>query len=599
MVKIVRILQNALLTEQSFCYPKSCLERCKSPVSLVTFTFTCSFMKLSNFPQNLQSRHPNQNVSTGVVLPVGLLGIALLFLSLLVPASTQAQSTTQIKNSNSVIIAQVLKPQEVTETSVKAALPKLENLATTLQKKTGVPGLAIAVIYKDQIVYLKGFGVREAGKPAPVDPDTVFQIASLSKPIASTVVAAVVGDGLVKWDDPIIKHYPSFEMDSPYVTHEVTLRDMFSHRSGLPDQAGDDLEDLDFDRATILQRLRYLPLGNRFRSVYNYTNFGLTAAAEAAAKAAGKSWEDLASDRLYKPLGMSHTSSRYADFEKAPNRALGHVLVNGHWVAKYKRQPDAEAPAGGVSSTVRDMAQWMRLQLGNGKFEGKQIIAAKPLAETHIPQMVRNPPENPNLDRAAFYGLGWNINYTDTGLVQLGHSGAFNLGAGTTAYLLPAADIGIVVLTNARPIGLAESIGASFMDMVQYGKSRNDYFELLRPAFARFDKPIYGTLVNYSKPPAQGVPAMPLTAYIGTYRNNYFGQIEIALRAGKLYLIQGAKKKAFPLQHYDRDVFAYQPEGEYAYGLSGVTFTVGANGKATTVVIENLDIEQQGTFKRE
>jgi len=497
-----------------------------------------------------------------------------------------------------VILAQKVNSQRVTESSVKAALPRMETLTHEWLKKTGVPGLAIAVVYKDQVVYLKGFGVRETGKSDGVDPDTVFQLASVSKPIASTVIAGVIGDGRVKWDDPISKHDPSFQMNSPSVTQEVTLRDMFSHRSGLPDHAGDDLEDLGFDRTTILQRLRYLPLGDRFRSVYNYTNFGLTAAAAAVAKTTGKSWEDLSSDRLYQPLGMNHTSSRYADFTNAKNRALGHVFVNGQWVAKYNRQPDAQSPAGGVSSTVRDLAQWIRLQLGNGQFEGKQIIAAQPLAETHIPYILRQNPRNPATDRGGFYGLGWNVNYTDTGLVQLGHSGAFNLGAATAVYLLPGEELGIAVLTNASPIGLPESIALSFLDLVQSGTTRN-YFELLQPTFAAINQPNYGTLVDYTKPPAKRLPAMPLNAYVGTYRNDYFGQIAILAQNGKLLLLLGPTKKVFPLQHYDHNVFTYQPEGENAFGLSGVTFTVGADGKATNVVIENLDLEKQGTFKRE
>jgi CubicO group peptidase (beta-lactamase class C family) len=524
---------------------------------------------------------------------------ASLFLTLLmVPTSIQAQSVSQTNNQKPVTVAQAVKQPKVAEDSVRTALPELEKIVNDLLKKTGVPGLAIAIVYKDRVVYLKGFGVREAGKSVPVDPDTVFQLASVSKPIASTVVAGVVGDGLVKWDDPIIKHMPDFQMDSPYVTSQVTIQDMFSHRSGLPDHAGDDLEDLGFDRATILQRLRYLPIRDRFRSVYNYTNFGLTAAAEAVAKATGKSWETLAHDRLYRPLGMNHTSSRYVDFEKAENRALGHVPVNGKWVAKYKREPDAESPAGGVSSTVRDLAQWMRLQLENGMFEGRQIISAKALGETHIPYMLRRNPENPAINRGEFYGLGWNVSYTSDGLVLLGHSGAFNLGAATAVYMLPGERLGIVVLTNARPIGVPESIALSFLDLARFGKTQN-YFELFQPLLAEMDRPNYGTLVDYAKPPAKRFPALPPSTYIGSYRNDYFGEIAIAAREGKLVLVQGARKQAFPLQHYDRDVFTYQPEGENAFGLSGVTFTIGANGKASTVVIENLNVDQKGEFKRE
>ncbi len=495
-------------------------------------------------------------------------------------------------------VVKVAQAEPAVTDQIKAALPQLEKLAEDTLKKTGVPGMAIAVVYKDQVVYLKGFGVRETGKSNPVDPDTVFQLASVSKPIASTIVAGVVGDGLVKWDDPVIKHDPGFQMDNPYVTREVTLRDLFAHRSGLPDHAGDELEDLGFDRATILQRLRYLPTGDNFRSQYAYTNFGLTAAAVAAAKTTGKSWEDLAAEKLYQPLGMKNTSSRYADFVAAQNRALGHVPVNGKWVAKYKRDADTESPAGGVSSTVRDLAEWVRLQLGSGKFEGKQVIDADALAETHRPQMVSDPPQNPATNRAGFYGLGWNVGYTNQGLVQLSHSGAFNLGAATTVYLLPSQELGIVVLTNSRPIGVPETIALSFLDLVQTGKIQRDYAELLKQAFVALDKPPYGTLVDYSKAPTKPLPALPLSTYAGTYGNNYFGEVAIVPRAGQLVLLQGPNKKAFPLQHYNHDVFTYQPEGENAYGLSAVTFTVGADRKGMNVVIEDLNIGGQGTFTR-
>jgi CubicO group peptidase (beta-lactamase class C family) len=177
-------------------------------------------------------------------------------------------------------------------------LSALDNYVVETLKRTGVPGLSVAIAYKDQVVYLKGFGVRQAGKSEPVDPDTVFQLASMSKPIASTVVAALAGDGLVAWDDPIIRHDPKFAMHDAWVTRNVSLRDMFCHRSGLPDHAGDALEDIGYDRTEILQRLRYVRPDSSFRSHYAYTNFGLTAAAVAAANASGKSWEDVSAERL-------------------------------------------------------------------------------------------------------------------------------------------------------------------------------------------------------------------------------------------------------------------------------------------------------------
>jgi CubicO group peptidase (beta-lactamase class C family) len=169
-------------------------------------------------------------------------------------------------------------------------------------RRTGVPGLAIVVVHADRVVFLKGYGVRRVGEPGAVDGDTVFQLASLSKPIAATVVAGLVGDGRVGWDDPVLRTLPEARIGPPAIAADVTIRDLLSHRSGLPDHAGDHLEDLGFDRATILERLRLLPTGNRFRADYAYTNFGFTAGAVAAANAAGRPWEQLSSERLYRPL---------------------------------------------------------------------------------------------------------------------------------------------------------------------------------------------------------------------------------------------------------------------------------------------------------
>jgi CubicO group peptidase (beta-lactamase class C family) len=488
---------------------------------------------------------------------------------------------------------QVLPRQQV-----EAALPQLQKLAEDALQRSGIPGMAIAVVYMDEVIYLKGFGVREEGAPAEVGPDTIFQLASVSKPIAATVVAALVGDGVVGWDDPIIRHDPGFQMYDAWVTRQVTLRDMFAHRSGLPDHAGDLLEDIGFDRAEILHRLRYQKPASSFRSHYAYTNFGLTEAAVAAAMASGKSWEDLSAERLYRPLGMTHASSRFADFAAAASRAHGHVQVNGQWVAKDTRDPDAQSPAGGVSASARDMAMWLRLQLGGGKFGGKQIVAAEALAETHRPQIIRTSPQNPAVDHAGFYGLGWNIEYDPEGRVRWGHSGAFDLGAATCVDLLPAQQLGIVTLTNAQPIGVPEAVNRSFLDLVLAGKIEKDWLTLYGQLMATALAPNYGTSVDYAKAPVQPSPVLPAAAYIGPYRNDLFGPIEVIMGDQGLWLRLGPQQQPYPMQHFDRDVFTYQPAGENAAGRSAVTFTIAADQKATAVTVENLDVDGQGTFTR-
>jgi CubicO group peptidase (beta-lactamase class C family) len=507
--------------------------------------------------------------------------IALLFLaSFLFPISAPAQEGRQ----------------QVTGEQVKAAVAALDKLTHKAMAETGIPGLAIAVVYQDQVVFARGYGVRQVGKSEPVDAETVFQLASVSKPIGSTVVAALIGEGTIAWDSNISDLDPGFAMYDPWVTRHITIRDLYAHRSGLPEHAGDLLEDLGLTRAEILYRLRYQHPDSSFRSHYAYTNFGMTAGGVAAAKAVGLTWEDAAAEKLYKPLSMRATSSRYADFVARTNKALGHVQVAGRWVQKYQRDPDTESPAGGASSSVDDLAKWLRLQLATGKFAGQQIVAEKPLAETHHPHMLTG--FSPLTGLPGFYGLGWNVTYDQQGRLRLSHSGAFALGAATHVHLVPSEALGIVVLTNAYPVGAAEGLATTFVDLALHGRVTQDWLGMYQQVFA--NPAAVGVILgtDYSHPPASPVPALKSDAYIGIYTNDFFGDIAIIDTPAGFAIVEGPHKMTFPLRHYDRDVFTYETAGENAVGTTGVTFTIGADGKATTVVVENLHVHGEGTFKR-
>jgi CubicO group peptidase (beta-lactamase class C family) len=484
----------------------------------------------------------------------------------------------------------------VTSEQVTHAIQELEKLAQKQINENALPGLAIAVVFQDRVVYAKGFGVRDVNTKERIDADTVFQLASLSKSIGSTVVADLVGEGKITWDSKLSVLDPMFEMFDPWVTREITIRDMYAHRSGLPAHAGDLLEDLGFPRAEILYRLRYQPPASSFRSRYAYTNFGITEGGIAAAKAYGLDWEKASEEKLYRPLGMTSTSSRYADFMACKNKALGHVLVDGKWVQKFKRDPDAQSPAGGVSSSVNDVAKWMRLQLANGKFDGKQVVDEKALVETHHPNMLTG--FSPFTGLPGFYGLGWNVSYDEQGRLRLSHSGAFALGAATQVNLVPAEQLGVVVLTNAYPIGMAEALGTTFVDTALYGKPTQDWFAIFKKAFS--DPAAVGTVLgfDYSKPPTSPVPALTNSGYLGKYTNDFFGEISILEKNGELAIVEGPQNKTFPMQHYDRDTFTYETAGENAVGRSGITFTIGPDGKANQVVVENLNVHGEGTFKR-
>ncbi len=484
----------------------------------------------------------------------------------------------------------------VTSEQVTHAIQEIEKLAQKQIQENALPGLAIAVVFQDKTVYAKGFGVRDTNRKVSVDADTVFQLASVSKSIGSTLLAELVGEGKITWDSKLSALDPAFEMFDPWVTREITIRDMYAHRSGLPAHAGDLLEDLGFTRAEILHRLRYQHPDSSFRSHYAYTNFGITEGSIAAARAYGLEWEGAANEKLFKPLGMTSASSRYADFVARSNKALGHVLVNGKWVQKFKRDPDAQSPAGGVSSSANDVAKWIRLQLANGKFEGKQIVDEKALAETHHPQMLTG--FNPFTGLPSFYGLGWNVSYDDQGRLRLNHSGAFALGAATYVNLVPAEQLGIVVLTNAYPIGIAEALGTTFVDTALYGKPTQDWLAIFKQAFS--NPAAVGTVLgfDYSKPPASPAPALRNSAYVGRYTNDFFGEISIIEKDGGLATVQGPKNKTFPMRHYNRDTFTYETEGENAVGTSGITFTIGPDGKVVQAVVENLNVRGEGVFKR-
>ncbi len=485
----------------------------------------------------------------------------------------------------------------VTSRAVDDAVQAVQALARKSIQDRAVPGIAIAVVFDDKLVWSGGFGVRDTATGVPVDADTVFQLASVSKPLASTVVAELVGEGKIAWDSRISDLDPAFQMSDPWITREVTIGDLFAHRSGLPDHAGDLLEDLGFSRAETLRRLRYQKGGGAFRASYAYTNFGLTEAAVAAAEPYGLAWEDASQAKLYGPLGMASTSSRHADFLSRPDRALGHVKQDGRWLAKYDRDPDPQSPAGGASSSVNDLAKWMRLQLADGKFEGRQIVDAAALAQTHLPQMRTG--ASPLTGAPQFYGFGWNVSYDEQGRLRLGHSGAFALGASTTVALVPAEHLGVVVLVNASPVGVAEALAFSFMDQALYGRQTQDWPALFAKIFA--DPASLGVFpgFDYSKRPAHPSAARADRAYAESYANDYFGRVEVAERGGRLVLAMGPRGTAFPLTPYDRDTFTFSTTGENAVGLTGATFTLDPVGKATTLTVESLNEHGDGVFKRE
>lgn len=489
---------------------------------------------------------------------------------------------------------------EITSDSVNAALAQLDPYIRSAMDKTKVPGAAVAVIYNDQVVFLRGYGVRKIGDPEKIDPDTVFEIASVSKPIASTILASLVGQGKISWDDKVAGLEPDFKLSSPETTREVTIRDFLSHRSGLATESGDLLEDLGYSRPTILHQMRYLPLPGVFRKTYAYSNFGYTTGAIAAATKIGKPWETIADEQLYAPLGMTSTSSRFSDYENRTNKAALHIMINGQPVNRFVREADAEAPAGGVSSSARDLAQWVRLQLDGGKWNGKQLIDANALAETHKAQVCRvdsDPAKPGECPGDQYYGLGWDVGKDALGHNQFAHSGAFFLGTSTAVYIVPEEHIGVLALANSTPVGLPEAVCLTFLDYLHYGKQRRDYLPLIAHvmdqmiAQTQYAAPDYATLPAPSNPTA----AKSLTTYAGTYSNEYFGTLEVSVEKDRLILRLPPRGAYYELSHWDGDTFTYYFASESTgLGRRGAKFSPDKN----QVLIENLTPEHNAVFTR-
>jgi CubicO group peptidase (beta-lactamase class C family) len=494
-----------------------------------------------------------------------------------------------------LLVSRPSRAQSATTEKVAAALPKLEELARQVIDKKLVPGLSVSIVHRDEVVFLQAFGVRQVGKPEAVDVDTVFQLASVSKPLAATVVSVLVSDGKVSWESRIRDIDPGFALQDELAAATVTVGDLFAHRSGLPGHVGDDIEELGFTQGEILHRLRLAKPAYSFRNGYSYSNFGLTEGAVAAARVTGRSWEEAAEEKLYHPLGMSSTSSRYRDFMNRSNRAALHVPVDGSWAAFTRRNADAQSPAGGASSTARDLAQWLRLLLADGQFAGRQLIAKAALQQAHVPAIVRS--VDPKTRAASFYGFGWNVEYRDHG-VEWNHAGAFSAGARTLVHLIPGEELGIAVLSNAFPTGVPEGVAATFFDLVFAGRPTRDWVTLANEAFAAGYKDMLKRSLAYATPPASLASALPVSAYVGDYSNDYVGAAKVTESGGSLLLHLGPAGRQFPLAHFNRDVFVYAPMTEAPKARMGVSFLIGPGGKASEVTIEDLDEYGMGRLTR-
>ncbi|WP_423494211.1 serine hydrolase [Microbacterium esteraromaticum] len=485
---------------------------------------------------------------------------------------------------------------ETSEQRIAEALEELPDIAERVLAETDVPGMSIAVVHGDDTVYSQGFGVREIGADEPVTPDTVFQIASLSKPLSATGVAAAIAESesYLDWQTPIRDLMPGVFFSDPVAAQSATVGDAFSHRTGMFTGTGDDLEDIGYDRDEILQRLQLNPL-DVFRDSYHYSNFGLTVGAEAVAVSRGQTWEELMDELVFEPLGMDSSSARHDDYLSRTDRAVLHAKIDGAFTPRYDRDPDAQAPAGGVSSTANDLALWMRVLLAEGESD-QMSIDADALREAMSPQVISGG-GNDLAVRPSHYGFGFNASPLLSGRMAYSHSGAFVLGAGTAFQVVPDLDLGIVVLTNGAPVGAAESVIAEFTDLVQFGFVTRDWTADFGGVFAGYLTPI-GDLAGSEAPGGAALPD-EADALTGRYTNDYFGDMEIvAVGDGLVARIGPGGVTEMALQPWDEERMAYAPENENApYGSLASAWVTHEDG-GVQLRLDTFDTRGLGTWTK-
>jgi CubicO group peptidase (beta-lactamase class C family) len=291
-----------------------------------------------------------------------------------------------------------------------------------------VPGLAIAVVQRDAVTFAQGYGTRTRGDDAPVDEDTLFAVGSISKSFTATALDMLVDDGKFGWDERVQQHLPWFAMHDPYVTREITVRDLLTHRVGLRSVSGGTVwYGSSYDQIEVVRRMRYLAPVSSFRAQFAYQNITYAAAGEIAAAVSGQSWDQFVRERVFAPLGMTRSITAMAELAQRTNVATPHAHVAGTTAPVPHRNYDNVGPAASIYSSARDMAQYLRLHLAYGSFDGQQLIAPATAHEMHAPQMVI-PIEPWPAALAALkptwytYGLGWFVrDYGGRKLVQ--HAG--------------------------------------------------------------------------------------------------------------------------------------------------------------------------------
>jgi CubicO group peptidase (beta-lactamase class C family) len=475
----------------------------------------------------------------------------------------------------------------------------LDAYVETARAAWKVPGLAVAIVRNDSVVYAKGFGVRDARKPERVTERTVFAIGSSSKAFTAAAVAMLVDEKKVALDAPAATYLPGFQLWDPYATRELTVRDLLSHRSGL---ARGELAwyGSGFDRDEIVRRVRFLQPTWSFRSQFGYQNIMYIAAGQVVAHVGKTTWDDFVRERIFAPLGMTASSTSVKALAGVSDLAWPHAAVEDSVRAVPAwRDIDNAGPAGSINSHVVDMAQWVRLQLGRGAYAGKRLISARMVDEMHTPHTIIRIDSaaraaNPDTHLQA-YGLGWFLEDYRGRLVV--HHGGNVDGFTALVGMLPEEKLGVVILTNMNGTGLPTTILRRVFDLhlgpTPGGTLRDWSAEALKRLEAQRTRAREAQRRQEAQRVPNTKPSLPLAQYAGTYVDSLYGEVVVTEQGGKLSLAFGPNWRG-ELEHWHFDTFRTRFDTP-VLGALPVNFRLNAAGK-----VDELQIDMAGvaTFKR-
>jgi CubicO group peptidase (beta-lactamase class C family) len=443
----------------------------------------------------------------------------------------------------------------------------------------GVPGLAIAVVKDGQVVFSKGYGVRELGKSAAVDDGTLFAIGSTTKAMTAALAGMLVDEKKLAWDDPVVKHLPWFQLGDPYMTREITIRDLVTHRAGLGNA-----DFLWYGQPTsareILQRVRLLPRAYSPRSSFIYQNVMYAAAGAVVEAVSGRSWEQMMQSRIFEPLGMAGTIATAATLARQPKVAEPHYLVGGTVRKIENASVDGVAPAGSVWSSVGDMARWSLMLLERGKAGDRVVLTPETVDELFKPQALVTreafyPTARLTKPKWTTYGLGW-FQQDYRGRAVDYHTGSID-GMVAIHGLLRDERLGVIVLANRDHAELRHALMFDVFDRYIGGEKR-DWSTELRTFYGNLEAEAEKERKKVESRRVSGTaPTLALDRYAGTYSDPLHGDVIVTAEGGRLRVKYGGAF-AGPLEHWHYDTFR-ATWGAAWRGTAIVTFGLDGNGE--------------------